>query len=91
MQCESYTLKLTSTAPAIDGVNVTFIADVYTSNGHVPHFTDKLDWVRSNHSHIIKFDCLYCFGENGSEFQNFYQQNIHEMTSNCSFVMIRAL
>lgn len=54
VQCESYKLTLSSTAPAIDGVNVTFIGDV-TINGHVPHFTDKLDWVRSNHSYMLLF------------------------------------
>lgn len=54
VQCESYKLILSSTAPAIDGVNVTFIGDV-TINGHVPYFTSKLDWVRSNHSYISLF------------------------------------
>lgn len=35
----------------IDGVNVTFIADLQTIDGHVPHFTDRLDWVRFNRSY----------------------------------------
>lgn len=67
VQCESYWLKLRSTAPAIDGVNVTFIGDVWTRDGHVPQFNDRLDWVRTNSSYY--YYLLFCYQQNVIEFR----------------------
>lgn len=39
-----YTLKLSSTAPAIEGVNVTFFADLYQSGGVRP-INETYSWV----------------------------------------------
>lgn len=41
-------LNLTSTAPVIEGVNITLIADLLTTNGQRPHLTEKLEWVKLN-------------------------------------------
>lgn len=42
-----YYLKLSSTAPAIAGVNVTFYADLLKSDGTKPNNEDLI-WVRFN-------------------------------------------
>lgn len=49
---EDYNLKLSSTAPAIEEVNVTFYADLYDKNGKRPK-NETYTWVSGNSNTVF--------------------------------------